>query len=52
MTPPIEVLAVLLREADEASPNAKGAAKLRHVQTSILDELIMSSRVGTEGAAA
>lgn len=47
MNPPVEVLAVLLKEDVQASKNASGSKK--DFQTSIIDELTLSSRLKGDG---
>lgn len=47
MNPPIEVLAVLLKEEFQASKGAAGNRK--PFQTSIIDELTLSSRLKGNG---
>lgn len=47
MEPPIEILSVLLKEEQSAKGKNDKAAEI-HLQQSIMDELIMSSRVRGE----
>lgn len=47
MQPPIEILAVLLKEEKAASDAGDKAAGVR-VQRSVMDDLIMSSRMKAE----
>lgn len=47
MQPPIEILAVLLKEDKSAKDTGDKAAEVR-VQRSVMDDLIMSSRMKAE----